>query len=176
MKELSRFPVRRFYGQMMQTTMAGMESTRDIQERILQTSGYTGRRVLGYKLPEWQRLEVWSDEQCSRFVRSIWMGVGLGAFMVNFSKSGKNDDTHLVLLDGQQRLRSIERYWVGEIAVTGEDGRPYHWHQLTADDKSNFMRIPFPWICTEYGTDGELREAYNLHNFGGTSHLASEMA
>lgn len=38
---------------------------------------------MGYKLPNWQRQAKWSDEQCSRFLESIWMGSWIGTFMVN---------------------------------------------------------------------------------------------
>lgn len=176
MTTTTRFPMRRFYGQMMQTSMAGIESMRDIQNRVHDEEGYTGRRLLGYKLPSWQRQAVWTDAQCVRFIESIWLGVGLGTFMVNFSKSGMNDDTHMILLDGQQRLRAIERYWAGELAVPGDDGGSYTWTELSESERAHFHRIPFPWICTGYGTDAELREAYNRHNFGGVAHTAGERA
>jgi hypothetical protein len=171
-----RVPARRFYGELMQTTMGGMLSIRDMQNRILAKSGYKGRSVLGYKLPVWQRPEVWTDDQCIKFLMSIYMGVGLGTFMVNFSRSMADDDTHMLLLDGQQRLRSIERYWNGELAVPGDDGNSYFWGDLTEREHAHFERINFPWICTGYGTDAELREAYNRHNFGGTEHAADQRA
>jgi hypothetical protein len=176
MKDLPRFPARKFYGELMQTSLGGMMSMRDTQNRILTDHGYKGRSVLGYKLPVWQRPEVWTDDQCTKFLTSIYMGVGLGTFMVNFSRSMADDDTHMLLLDGQQRLRSIERYWDDELTVTGDDGNAYFWSELTEREKANFERIPFPWVCTNYGTDAELREAYNRHNFGGTEHTAGQRA
>ena len=176
MSTLSRFPARRFYGQMMQTQLHAMSVERDRLNKQLDAAGYVGRRVLGYKLPVWQRQECWTDAQCARFLESVWLGVGLGAFMVNFSGSGLDDDTHMTLLDGQQRLRAIERYWLGELAVQGDDGNCYFWTELTKDEQAHFMRIPFPWICTNYSTDAELRVAYDKHNFGGVAHALSEMA
>lgn len=104
------------------------------------------------------------------------MGVGLGSFMVNFAYGGTNDDVHMILLDGQQRLRAIERYWADEIAVSGDDGNEYFWSEMQEDERAHFMRIPFPWIETAYKTDYELREAYDRHNFGGTSHTQEERA
>jgi hypothetical protein len=173
---LTRFPKRRFYGELMQTSMHGLQSLRDINNKTLDEIGYTGRRLFGYKLPEWQRKPVWTDEQCVLFIESIWMGVGLGAFMVNLSNTGLYDDTHLILLDGQQRLRAIERYWNGEFAVPGEDGNSYLWTDFTEREQAHFNRMPFPWLCTAYTTDAELREAYNRHNFGGTAHKEDERA
>lgn len=169
-----RFPVRRFAGQALQTSMQMLLLQRDTQNRLLDAAGYVGRRVMGYKLPAWQRTEVWADEQCVRFIESIWLGVGIGSFMVNFSNHGF--DLNLVLLDGQQRLRAIERYLNGELAVTGEDGVSYRWTELSADEHMHFLRIPFPWIETQYHDDAQLREAYNRHNFGGTAHTPEQRA
>lgn len=170
----ARFPSRRFYGQSMQTTLGLMLSMRETQNRILDEDKYTGRRVLGYKLPEWQRPEVWADDQCIRFLESVWLGVGIGSFMVNHST--RADDAHMILLDGQQRLRAIERYWDGELAVTGDDGVARCWRELTEKEQAHFLRIPFPWVETSYSDDAQLREAYNRHNFGGTSHTLEQRA
>lgn len=104
------------------------------------------------------------------------MGVGLGSFMVNCAYGGTSEDVHMVLLDGQQRLRSIERYWADELAVTGDDGNGYFWSEMREDERAHFMRIPFPWIETSYKTDAEMREAYNRHNFGGTNHTKNQHA
>jgi hypothetical protein len=176
MSKLNRFPTRRFYGQSMQTQLGFMLIHRKIQNLVLDQSEYRGRRVLGYKLPDWQRAEVWTDIQCIKFIESIWLGVVLGSFMVNLSASGNDDDTHMVLLDGQQRLQAIERYWADEFLVKGDDGKEYLWSDLVDAEHAHFMRIPFPWICTGYGTDGELRAAYNRHNFGGTAHVDGQEA
>lgn len=173
---LARFPKRRFYGELMQTSMHGLLSMRVTNTVTLDEGGYTGRRLFGYKLPVWQRKEVWTDDQCVRFIVSAWMGVGLGTYMVNMSATGRNDDTDLILLDGQQRLRAIDRYLNGELAIPGDDGNSYLFTELTEKEQAHFYRIPFPWICTAYGSDEELREAYNLHNFGGTPHKEDERA
>jgi hypothetical protein len=171
---LPRFPRRRFYGQHNNSMMSNMMVQRDIMNTVLDEKGFTGRRVLGYKLPEWQRPEVWTDDQCVRFLESIWLGVGLGTYMVNMVFG--NEEIDLILLDGQQRLRAIERYWAGELAVTGEDGVAYRWDELTEQEHNHFLRIPFPWIETSYRTEEEARAAYNRHNFGGTAHTADQRA
>lgn len=94
--------------------------------------------------------------------------------MVTFSHL--DDDIHLILLDGQQRLRAIERYWSGELAVTGEDGEACRWTNLSDAEHRHFLRIPFPWIETQYHDEAPLREAYNRHNFGGTAHSIEQRA
>ncbi|KZN20444.1 MULTISPECIES: DUF262 domain-containing protein [Pseudomonas] len=173
MQTASRHPTRRFFGQSMQTSLGGMYSERKRLGEVLDSWGYTGRRVLGYKLPSWQRPEVWSDEQCTKFIESIWLGVGLGTFQVNDSPKTA---LSLILLDGQQRLRAIERYWNGDFAILGEDGVAYLWSELTDQEHRHFYRIPFPWVETRYSSEDELRAAYDRHNFGGTAHTADQRA
>jgi uncharacterized protein with ParB-like and HNH nuclease domain len=87
-------------GQSMQTSLAAMMIQREHGNAALGMHSYNGRRVMGYKLPIWQRQEKWSDAQCSRFVESIWMGVGLGTFMVN---SCSCNGWHHLPVDGTQR-------------------------------------------------------------------------
>lgn len=168
MPEKTRFPSRRFYGEAMQAPIHSMLIQRDIQNQMLDQAGYRGRRVMGFKLPPWQRPEVWTDDQAKSFIQSIWMGVGLGAYMVNHST--RDPECDLVLLDGQQRLTAIERYINGDFALQGDDGNAYHWTELSDQERSHFLRIPFPWLQTNYTEQHQLQEAYNRHNFGGTLH------
>lgn len=173
-KPQRRHPVRVMVGQSMQTTLAMMIIQREHGNAALDKQGYTGRRVMGYKLPSWQRQEKWSDAQCSRFVESIWMGVGHGTFMVNSCTC--NDAIDQILLDGQQRLRAIERYFAGEIAVVGQDGNAYLWTELNDGEQAHFLRISFPWMESQYKVEQDCVDAYNRHNFGGTQHEETERA
>jgi hypothetical protein len=144
------------------------------QNKILDSQGYSGRRVLGYKLPVYQREGVWSDEQSIRFITSVYLGIGLGTFMVN--RSFNHESLDMILLDGQQRLMSLQRYWLNELAVPGEDGVAYTWGDLTKEEQAHFFRMSFPWIDTAYETDEKCRLAYNLHNFGGVAHCEDQRA
>lgn len=173
-KSLPRHPARVMFGQSMQTTLAVMIIQRKHGNAVLDKQGYSGRRVMGYKLPSWQRQEKWSDAQCSRFLESIWMGVGLGTFMVNSHTS--NEAIDQILLDGQQRLRAIERYFDGELSVIGQDGNAYLWTDLHESEQAHFLRISFPWIESHYQVEQDCVDAYNRHNFGGTQHEESERA
>ena len=173
-KSLLRHPARVMFGQSMQTTLAVMIIQRKHGNAVLDKQGYSGRRVMGYKLPSWQRQEKWSDAQCSRFLESIWMGVGLGTFMVNSHTS--NEAIDQILLDGQQRLRAIERYFDGELSVMGQDGNAYLWTDLHESEQAHFLRISFPWIESHYKVEQDCVDAYNRHNFGGTQHEESERA
>lgn len=171
---MSRILTRKFIFSHNTTMMSALQLMARTQNEVLNQHGWIGRRVMGYKLPVWQRPEAWDDDQCVRFIESVWLGVGLGTFLVNSCPSKPAVD--LMLLDGQQRLRAIERYLADELAVRGEDGDEYFWGELTPDEKAQFLRIPMGWQECRYTTDAELRDAYNRHNFGGTQHLPSQRA
>lgn len=66
-------------------------------------------------VPTFQRRRVWSIRQASRFVESLLLGLPVpGIFL---SKDGES--RHLVI-DGQQRLRSLEDFYNGIFEPTGK--------------------------------------------------------
>jgi hypothetical protein len=83
-----------------------------------------------FYIPPFQRAFVWSQNQCSRFIESLLLGLPVpGIFLFKEADSGK----HLVI-DGQQRLKSLLYFHEGLIngkafALTGLetkfDGRSY---------------------------------------------------
>lgn len=168
-----RVPARRFYGEVMSCMLGSIQADTARREALLDEEGWQGRRVLGFKLPAWQRPERWSDAQCERFIESVYLGANIGAYMWNDSLERGLDR---ILIDGQQRLRAVERYWGGEVALAGEDGRRFLWTDLEPGEQARFLRMSFPFVLTRYNDAALMREAYNRHNFGGTPHLPSEMA
>lgn len=83
-----------------------------------------------FYIPEFQRAFVWSQNQCSRFIESLLLGLPVpGIFLFKEADSGK----HLVI-DGQQRLKSLLYFADGilngrEFTLTGLEtkfgGRTY---------------------------------------------------
>lgn len=173
-KPLPRHPVRVFYGETMQTTISALISGKERLDRILDAEGYTGRRVMGYKLPRWQRKDTWTEEQAIRFIESIYMGACLGTYMINESETDPEIDG--IVLDAQQRLLSLEKYINDEFRVPAPDGNAYLWSDLTESERAHFYRIPWAWIQTHYNSEQLCVDAYNRHNYGGTAHLESEYA
>lgn len=171
---MSRTLSRKYVFHTHTTLFSALRSMAEIQNQLLDSQGWQGRRVLGFKLPAWQRQNAWTDDQCVRFVESAWLGVGLGTFLVNLKSSDASAD--LILLDGQQRLRALERYWSNEFPVCGDDGKAYYWGELTEQEQSQMLRIPMAWQECRYSTEAELRDAYNRHNFGGAEHRPTERA
>ena len=112
-------PVRRFLVESMNTSVGSLLSNVERNNRFLDEQGFTGRRVLGFRLPDWQREHVWTEAQNIRFIESVYMGASIGSFMLNCTEALDHD---LILLDGQQRLTAIELYVGDAFPIPGADG------------------------------------------------------
>ena len=134
------------------------------------------RTVCGYTLPSFQRHYVWTDEQCEKFLESAYMGLHLGTYVYNDLQQFKNPELSYLLIDGQQRLTAISRYWNDEIAIAGEDGVRRKWSELKETEQAHFMRIGIGWSCTNTHDENVLRDLYNRMAFGGTSHPPEQRA
>ena len=82
-----------------------------------------------FYIPPFQRMFVWSQNQASRFIESLLLGLPVpGIFLFQEAETGK----HLVI-DGQQRLKSLNRFSTGvfnshRFKLTGLDS---DWNGLT---------------------------------------------
>lgn len=136
-------------------------------------SGQNGskRRVCGYIIPSWQRGIVWTHDQQVRLVESAWLGIPLGTMTYNRGVVYTSPFDNL-LLDGQQRLFSLERYWKDEFDVFG-----YFWSEVPEDEKRGFENQT---ILGAYETRSDderyLRSYYDLMNFGGVAHTDDQRA
>lgn len=145
---------------------------------------WASRFVMGFPLPEWQRPFVWTQEQQVRFIQSIWTGVDLGSYMVNdqYEFVGLGTDcVHFrefseVLLDGQQRLATIQGYLLGEFAVPDVTGTPRYWHDLPLIERRRFGSRQFARANIRSWDEQALRQAYDLRAFGGTPHTEAQKA
>lgn len=172
-----RMPRREHYGQERLTTVDLLDSHyRKVKagEQPMLTS--QERRVLGYGLPSWQRPSVWSDEQNSRFIQSMWAGRPLGTWMVNVVDADAPHPLEGLILDGQQRLRAIERYFNDEVAVPDVNGVSTRWSDLNAKEQRRFKSIIFPHVEVRLTDELALQKIYDAHNFGGVAHQAHERA
>jgi hypothetical protein len=171
----ARIPKRLFYGAGMSTMLSSMAELAQRQPFHDNPAHARSRFVMGYPVPSWQRPLVWSDEQCERFIQSVYAGVYLGLFIYNDSM---HSAPHIdgLLIDGQQRLSAIERYLAGELAVEGPDGLKHRWSELTAEEQAHFYRVPFGFQVVQVRDEAELRRLYNLMNFGGVGHTEEQRA
>lgn len=130
------------------------------------------RQVCGFPLPPWQRPLVWEQEQCIRFIESAWLGLSLGTYVVNRAGNSERDPISNILIDGQQRLHALERYWSDEFPVFG-----YHWSELPIKEQRSFrMSVVFPQVEVTINDEAQLRDLYDRLNFGGTAHTEDQRA
>jgi len=68
-------------------------------------------------IPPFQRAYVWNISQASRFIESLLLGLPVpGIFLSREDKSNK-----LLVIDGQQRLRSLQYFYEGIFSNTGKE-------------------------------------------------------
>lgn len=147
----------------------------DFRERGLRT-------VMGFLVPPFQRQLVWTEAQKIAFLDSARRCIPLGSYTVN--KTFGNPIAHRMdgareyyygdgfLLDGQQRLNSLEEFFDDKLRVHG-----MVWSELSKDDQRQFLgSVNFNVVETEFGTEAAMRRYYDLMNFGGTAHREHERA
>lgn len=134
------------------------------------------RRVMGIGLPDWQRPLRWSDQQCIRFIESIWRGISIGFWMLNVVDTREPSPLDGLVIDGQQRLTALQRYVDNEFTVAAADDTPLYWRDLTVFEKRRFGRTPFPFIELSVTDENKLKELYVMHNFSGTPHTEEDLS
>lgn len=146
---------------------------------------WADRFVMGFPLPPWQRAFKWTEDQCRRFINSIWTGGHLGAYVLTeFSLRPEKDGFRGVefeylsnaVIDGQQRLKAIELFIEDRLAVPDSSGKLVLWSQVCEVDRRRFDRVIFSRGIVRERDELKLRELYDLMNFGGTPHEDNERA
>jgi hypothetical protein len=164
------------------------DSPRDLEE-LLSNLGkieedramypWAERFVMGYPLPHWQRDFKWNEFQQRAFIDSIWRGNTLSSYLVNdwaMSDGVTFDRFSNVLLDGQQRLFTIERFVTGQLAVPDGEGKLTVWGEIGKHERRRFARTIFTKSIVRIWDEAVLCDIYNRRNYGGTPHLESERA
>lgn len=154
------------------------DSLRSVQEGLL----VPGEYVLGYRLPPWQRPAVWSEAQQVRLVESAILGLTLGAVVITERLSVHHlrqqdarvpDPLDRLLIDGQQRLRAVQRFLDGDLRVFG-----LTWPDLSSEDATRLLitvSFGFVQLGSEY-TEDQLKSMYARLNWGGTPHTDADRA
>lgn len=134
--------------------------------------GWTGRTIVGYRLPDFQRPYAWSRAQQIAFCESVWAGYDIGRYVLNVQETydaigvGPLDN---MLVDGQQRLGAIEAYMADAFPVYGA-----LWSQVPAlERRRGFLDRPFPCIESGIDDEAELERVYRRLAYGGTPHQAA---
>lgn len=132
-------------------------------------NGYLSESVMGYILPVWQRGIVWDEARSIKFIESLWRGIPVGTFTYNQLYDSPYDN---MLIDGQQRMYSLQRYFEDRFPVFG-----CFYSETDIIDKRSFeMGTHFHCYVTKTNSEQYLRDYYNLMNFSGVAHKESERA
>jgi hypothetical protein len=146
---------------------------------------WADRFVMGLPLAPWQRDFKWSEEQCKRFIGSVWSGVHLGAYLVTEADYRPNTPTFQgveylpltnMVIDGQQRLKAIELYVTDKIATPDVDGKLLLWSEVEPREKRRFENTIFSRGEIRDIDEMRLRAYYDVLNFGGVAHEKRDRA
>lgn len=127
-------------------------------------------------LPPWQRPPSWSLDQQVQFIEGIFLGLGTGYYVINgrdYDDQGHDKPMSGWLIDGQQRITAIARFFHGEISIFGG----IFFQDLSlADKRRRFNNLIFPCIEMDYTDDEKvLKELYRRLNFSGTPHTEADL-
>jgi hypothetical protein len=129
------------------------------------------RFVMGMPVPTWARGLEWNLGQKSRFISTVWSGADLGSYLTNDwyeSESGGRAlaENSEVLIDGQQRLHSLEEYLLDRLAIPDAQGQPRIWSELGNGERKRFPSTIFTHVRVSSGDEVALRGTYDLCALG----------
>lgn len=171
-------PERSEMGRSRETTIFSLWDSFDNFEKnkVENMYDFKERSACGYPIPEIQRKSVWTTEQSIKFIESAWKGLPLGTYTIHSTDWNDDGRGGVVakefsgwLLDGQQRLTAIERYWNNEFPVLGA-----YWTELSLKHKRHFKSIKFTSYETPLWDFDKINELYYLLSYGGTAHDESQ--
>ncbi|OAJ49602.1 hypothetical protein [Pseudomonas marginalis] len=128
---------------------------------------WAARFVMGMPVPLWARGQEWNLGQKARFISAVWSGGDLGSYLTNDwyeSESGGRAlaENSEILIDGQQRLHSLEEYLLDRLAVPDAQGQPRIWSELGNGERKRFLSTIFTHVRVSSGDEVALRRTYDL--------------
>jgi len=132
---------------------------------------WAARFVMGIPVPSWQRHLVWNVGQKARFITAAWSGADLGSYLTNewCGSAGVGRalaENSEILLDGQQRLYSIEEYFLDRLAVADVQGQPRVWSEVSNGERKRFLSTIFAHARVSSDDELALRKTYDLYALG----------
>ncbi|MEE4622349.1 hypothetical protein V2L00_01390 [Pseudomonas alliivorans] len=128
---------------------------------------WAARFVMGMPVPTWSRGLEWNVGQQARFITAVWSGADLGSYLTNdwcepASTRRALAENSEILVDGQQRLHSLEMYFLDRIAVPDAQGQPRVWSELDNGERKRFLSTIFSHAKVSSGDEVALRKTYDL--------------
>lgn len=114
--------------------------------------------------PEYQRNYIYADKKMEiPVIESVFAGYPLGILYFNKVSEDKYE-----VLDGQQRITSLGRFYTDKFSIIEEHGLPHKFSGLSEKKKSDFLNTPLViCICDCEGDKDELKEWFEIVNKGG---------
>ena len=117
--------------------------------------------------PDFQRASVWSNTQKSKLIESLLLNLPIPPCFL-----AEDDDSVRVVVDGQQRLRSIDDFYHGRYALTGlqvlKDLNGKYWADLPPKlDRKILQRVIRTLVISHYTNPGIRFEIFERLNSGG---------
>lgn len=127
--------------------------------------GLAGKLVIQ---PEYQRSYIYGDgKKDVAVIHSILKGYPLGLIYFN------SGDTHLEVLDGQQRITSIGRFVTGKFAIK-LDGKEQTFSSLPPQERDLILNSELLiYVCT--GEESEIKEWFQTINIAGVPLTRQEL-
>lgn len=132
---------------------------------------WAARFVMGMPVPTWARGLEWNVGLKSRFISAVWSGADLGSYLTNDwcepADTGRAlADNSEILVDGQQRLHSLEEYFLDRLAIPDAQGQPRIWSELGNGERKRFLSTIFSHarVCSD--DEVALRKTYDLCALG----------
>lgn len=132
---------------------------------------WAARFVMGMPVPTWARGLEWNVGQQARFISAVWSGADLGSYLTNDwcepADTGRAlAENSEILIDGQQRLHSLEEYFLDRLAVPDAQGQPRIWSELGNGERKRFLSTIFTHARVSSGDEVALRKTYDLYAQG----------
>lgn len=117
--------------------------------------------------PSFQRKPVWSDAQASYLIDSILNDLPVPEIFLR-AQTTSQGERPIEVVDGQQRLKSIIRFFDGDLELEGdhvsEPFRGLKWEQLTDRQKTAFYEFKLAFRELENVSDAEVRDMFRRLN------------
>ncbi len=128
---------------------------------------WAARFVMGMPVPTWARGVEWDVGLKSRFISAVWSGADLGSYLTNdwceaLTAGRALAENSEILIDGQQRLHSLEEYFLNRLAIPDAQGQPRIWSELGNSERKRFLSTIFTHARVCSGDELALRCTYDL--------------
>lgn len=127
-------------------------------------------------VPHYQRNYVWKPAEKSKFIESVFLGVPIMPFLVSVS----GDDAELEIIDGSQRIRTLNEYCSngfklsGLLKLTNLNGTKFE--DLTEGRKNKFLLRDFRFhVVTDKATQDVRADIFNRINTSSNKLSPSEI-